>query len=211
MHTTKDTQKQILKFIQQKIETDEMWAEAFTKLITLDEPDQNGAIWDLLESANDSIRWDELFAKNPEKSQAIADAALQSMKERDAKKAQHRGQIEVPETTRESRTAHPNKEETPILITQDTKKQILKFIQNKIETDEMWAEAFTKLITLDEPDQNGAAWRMLESIEDSIRWDKSFAEHPEVIDLLIEKSRKSMDEREKKKAERRAKNSVKAG
>ena len=96
-------------------------------------------------------------------------------------------------------------------ITQDTQNQILKFIQNKIETDEMWAEAFTKLITLDEPDQNGAAWRMLESIEDSIRWDKSFAEHPEVIDLLIEKSRKSMDEREKKKAERRAKNSGKAG
>jgi len=96
-------------------------------------------------------------------------------------------------------------------ITQDTQTQILKFIQNKIETDEMWAEAFTKLITLDEPDQNGAAWRMLESIEDSIRWDKSFAEHPEVIDLLIEKSRKSMAEREKKKAERRAKNSGKAG
>ena len=84
-------------------------------------------------------------------------------------------------------------------ITQQTQNQILKFIQQKIETDEMWAEAFTKLITLDEPDQNGAAWRMLESIDDSIRWDKSFAEHPEVIDLLIEKSRKSMDEREKKK------------
>ena len=96
-------------------------------------------------------------------------------------------------------------------ITQDTQKQILKFIQQKIETDEMWAEAFTKLITLDEPDQNGAAWRMLESIEDSIRWDKSFTEHPEVIDLIIEKGRKSMDEREKKKAERRAKNSGKAG
>ena len=96
-------------------------------------------------------------------------------------------------------------------ITQDTQKQILKFIQQKIETDEMWAEAFTKLITLDEPDQNGAAWRMLESIEDSIRWDKSFTEHPEVIDLLIEKSRKSMAEREKKKAERRAQNSGKAG
>ena len=96
-------------------------------------------------------------------------------------------------------------------ITKDTQKQILKFIQNKIQTDEMWAEAFTKLITLDEPDQNGVIWDMLEDIDDSIRWDKSFAEHPEVIDLLIEKSRKSMDEREKKKAERRAKNSVKAG
>ena len=96
-------------------------------------------------------------------------------------------------------------------ITQDTQKQILKFIQNKIQTDEMWAEAFTKLITLDEPDQNGVIWDLLEDIEDSIRWDKSFAEHPEVIDLIIEKGRKSMDEREKKKAERRAKNSGKAG
>ena len=96
-------------------------------------------------------------------------------------------------------------------ITQDTKKEILKFIQNKIETDEMWAEAFTKLITLDEPDQNGVIWDMLEDIDDSIRWDKSFAEHPEVIDLIIEKGRKSMAEREKKKAERRAKNSGKAG
>ena len=95
-------------------------------------------------------------------------------------------------------------------ITQQTQNQILKFIQQKIETDEMWADAFTKLITLDEPDQNGVIWDMLEDIEDSIRWDKSFAEHPEVIDLLIEKSRKSMDEREKKKAERRAKNSVKS-
>ena len=96
-------------------------------------------------------------------------------------------------------------------ITQDTQNQILKFIQQKIETDEMWAEAFTKLITLDEPDQNGVIWDLLEDIEDSIRWDKSFAEHPEVIDLIIEKGRKSMDEREKKKAERRAQNSLKAG
>ena len=94
MPITQDTQKQILKFIQQKIETDEMWAEAFAKLITLDEPDQNGAIWRMLESANDSIRWDELFAKNPEKLQALADAARQSMKERDAKKAQRRRQKE---------------------------------------------------------------------------------------------------------------------
>ena len=94
MHITQHTQKEILKFIQNKIETDEMWAEAFTKLITLDEPDQNGAIWRMLESANDSIRWDELFAKNPEKLQALADAARQSMKERDAKKAQRRRQKE---------------------------------------------------------------------------------------------------------------------
>ena len=94
MQLTQNTQTQILKFIQQKIQTDQTWAEAFTKLITLDEPDQNGAIWRMLESANDSIRWDELFAKNPEKLQALADAARQSMKERDAKKAQRRRQKE---------------------------------------------------------------------------------------------------------------------
>ena len=82
MPTAPETTKEILKFIQQKIETDEMWAEAFTKLITLDEPDQNGAVWDLLEAIKDSMRWDELFARNPEKQQAIADVALKSYKER---------------------------------------------------------------------------------------------------------------------------------
>ena len=95
MPTTPETTKEILKFIQKKIETDEMWAEAFTKLITLDEPDQNGAVWDLLEAIKDSMRWDELFARNPEKLQAMADAALQSMKERDAKKAQRRRRKEA--------------------------------------------------------------------------------------------------------------------
>ena len=90
MLVTPETTKEILKFIQQKIETDEMWAEAFTKLITLDEPDQNGAVWDMLEAIKDSMRWDELFARNPEKLQAMADAAVKSMKERDAKKAQLR-------------------------------------------------------------------------------------------------------------------------
>ena len=77
-----ETTKEILKFIQHKVETDEMWAEAFTKLITLDEPDQNGAVWDLLESIKDSMRWDESFARNPEKLQAMAGAALKSYKER---------------------------------------------------------------------------------------------------------------------------------
>ena len=95
-------------------------------------------------------------------------------------------------------------------IAPETTTEILKFIQQKIETDEMWAEAFTKLITLDEPDQNGAVWDMLEAIKDSMRWDKSFEEHPEVLDLLIEKSRQSMAKREQAKTERRARKSVKA-
>ena len=94
MLLTQDIKKEILKFIERKIESDEMWAEAFSKLISLDEADQNGAIWDMLESVNDSMRWDELFARNPEKLQAMADAALQSMKERDAKKALRRRQKE---------------------------------------------------------------------------------------------------------------------
>ena len=87
MYVTQDVKEEILKFIEKKIDTEEMWAAAFSKLITLDEPDQNGAVWDMLESIKDSMRWDELFARSPEKLQAMADAALESMKERDAKKA----------------------------------------------------------------------------------------------------------------------------
>ena len=97
-----------------------------------------------------------------------------------------------------------------MLVTPETTKEILKFIQHKIETDEMWAEAFSKLITLDGPDQNGAVWDLLEAIKDSMRWYKSFEEHPEVIDMLIERGRKSMAKREQDKAERRARKSVKA-
>ena len=69
-------------------------------------------------------------------------------------------------------------------VPQDVKKEILKFIEKKIETEEMWAEAFSKLITLDEPDQNGAVWDMLESIKDSMRWDESFARSPELLDKM---------------------------
>ena len=83
--------------------------------------------------------------------------------------------------------------------------ETLTFLKKKIETDEMWAEAFGKLIGLDEPDQNGAVWRMLESINDSMRWDDLFEQHPEVIDRMIESGRKSMEERDRKKAGRRLK------
>ncbi len=79
-------------------------------------------------------------------------------------------------------------------VPQDVKKEILKFIEKKIETEEMWAEAFSKLIALDEPDQNGAVWDMLESIKDSMRWDKLFEEHPEVLDRIEEEGRRSAKE-----------------
>ena len=58
----------------------------------------------------------------------------------------------------------------------------------------MWAEAFSKLIDLDEPDQNGAVWDMLESINDSIRWDELFEEYPEVLDRIVEEGRRSAKE-----------------
>ena len=81
-------------------------------------------------------------------------------------------------------------------VTQDIKKEILNFLEEKIDSDEMWAEAFSKLITLDEADQNGAVWDMLESIKDSKRWDELFEEHPEALDLIFDKSGKSIgDER----------------
>ena len=73
------------------------------------------------------------------------------------------------------------------------RKDILDFIGKKIETDEMWAEAFGKLITLDAPDQNGAVWDMLESINDSVRWDELSTQHPEVLDKLEEGARKSIE------------------
>ena len=81
MQLTQNTQNQILKFIQQKIQTDQTWAEAFTKLITLDEPDQNGAIWDLLEDINHSIRWDELFEQHPEVLHKLEEGVPKSIKE----------------------------------------------------------------------------------------------------------------------------------
>ena len=81
MLVTQDVKKEILKFIEKKIESDEMWAEAFSKLITLDEPDQNGAVWDMLESIKDSIRWDELFARSPELLEEMGNQALKDYKE----------------------------------------------------------------------------------------------------------------------------------
>ena len=81
MQVTQDVKKEILKFIEKKIETDEMWAEAFSKLIVLDEPDQNGAVWEMLESIKDSMRWDEFFARSPELLEDMADQALKDYKE----------------------------------------------------------------------------------------------------------------------------------
>ncbi len=57
-----------------------------------------------------------------------------------------------------------------IQVAQDTNKEILKFLKKKIENDETWAEAFGKLVGLDEADQNEAIRSMLESINGSMRW-----------------------------------------
>lgn len=57
-------QREILAFIQRKIETDEMWAEAFGKLLSIDAVEQDGAVWDLLQSVNSSLSWDAFYAKN---------------------------------------------------------------------------------------------------------------------------------------------------
>ena len=81
MQVTQDVKKEILKFIEKKIDTDEMWAEAFSKFITLDEPDQNGAVWDMLEGINDSMRWDESFARSQELLAEMGERALKDYKE----------------------------------------------------------------------------------------------------------------------------------
>jgi hypothetical protein len=81
MLLAQDVKKEILKFIEKKIDTDEMWAEALSKLIGLDEPDQNGAVWDMLESINESMRWDELFARSPELLERMGESALKSLKD----------------------------------------------------------------------------------------------------------------------------------
>ena len=59
-----DAQPEILALIQRKIETDEMWAEAFGKLLTVDAVEQDGAVWDLLQSVNSSISWEAFCAEN---------------------------------------------------------------------------------------------------------------------------------------------------
>ncbi len=81
MLLAQDVKKEILKFIEKKIDTDEMWAEAFSKLIGLDEVEQNGVVWDMLEDINDSMRWDELFARSPEVLERMGESALKSLKE----------------------------------------------------------------------------------------------------------------------------------
>ena len=81
MLLAQDTKKEILKFIEKKIDTDEMWAEAFSKLIGLDEVEQNGVVWDMLDDINDSIRWDELLARSPELLERMGEKALKDYKE----------------------------------------------------------------------------------------------------------------------------------
>lgn len=79
-------------------------------------------------------------------------------------------------------------------VTQDVKNEILKFLEWKIDSDEMWAEAFSKLIGLDEIERNGVIWDMLEDINNAMRWDELFEEHPEVLDRIFDRSGKSIEE-----------------
>lgn len=81
MQVAQDVKKEILKFIEKKIDTDEMWAEAFSKLVGLDEVEQNGVVWDMLEDINNAMRWDELFARSPEVLERMGESALKSLKE----------------------------------------------------------------------------------------------------------------------------------
>ncbi len=81
MLLAQDVKKEILKFIEKKIDADEIWAEAFSKLIGLDEIEQNGVIWDMLEDINSAMRWDELFARSPELLEKMGEQALKDYKE----------------------------------------------------------------------------------------------------------------------------------
>ena len=81
MLLAQDVKKEILKFIEKKIDTDEMWAEAFSKLIGLDEPDQNGVVWDMLEDINSTMKWDELFARSQGLLAEMGEKALKDYKE----------------------------------------------------------------------------------------------------------------------------------
>ena len=81
MLIAQDVKAEILNFIEKKIDADEMWAEAFSKLVGLDEADQNGAVWDMLESIKESMRWDELFARSPELLEEMGNQALKDYKE----------------------------------------------------------------------------------------------------------------------------------
>ena len=85
-----DAQPEILAFIQRKMETDEMWAEAFGKLAGLEPVTQNAIVYWMLDDINKSIQWDETLERTADKLAAIAEQAVQELRERDARKAARR-------------------------------------------------------------------------------------------------------------------------
>ena len=85
-------QPEILAFIQRKIETDEMWAEAFGKLAGLEAPTQNAIVYWMLDDINKSIQWDETLERTADELAVVAEEAVRKLRERDAQKAARRNQ-----------------------------------------------------------------------------------------------------------------------
>lgn len=83
-------QPEILAFIQRKIETDEMWAEAFGKLAGLEAPTQNAVVYWMLDDINQSIQWDETLELTADQLAVVADEAVRELRERDARKTARR-------------------------------------------------------------------------------------------------------------------------
>ena len=83
--------------------------------------------------------------------------------------------------------------------------EILAFIQRKIETDEMWAEAFGKLAGLETPTQNAVVYWMLDDINKSIQWDETLERTADKLAAWMEEARREHEAYLKAKAERRAK------
>ena len=83
--------------------------------------------------------------------------------------------------------------------------EILAFIQRKMETDEMWAEAFGKLAGLESPTQNAIVYWMLDDINKSIQWDETLERTADKLAAWMEEARREHEAYLKAKAERRAK------
>ena len=83
-------QPEILAFIQRKMETDEMWAEAFGKLAGLEAPTQNAIVYWMLDDINKSIQWDETLERTADKLAVVAEESVRKLRERDARKTARR-------------------------------------------------------------------------------------------------------------------------
>ena len=86
----------------------------------------------------------------------------------------------------------------------DAQPEILAFIQRKIETDEMWAEAFGKLAGLEPVTQNAIVYWMLDDINKSIQWDETLERTADKLAAVAEQARREHEAYLKAKAERRA-------